>query len=164
MATDPSHPHDALFRAAFTAPDQAAELLCAFLPQALVDAIDWQALEHVPASFVDGELRDHHADLLFRTVADGRRVLVYLLLEHKSADDRWTALQLLRYVVRIWERCRREVPGEGLRLALRTQIEVRFGAVDPATAARIEQADVAALEALLRRMLDADSLADLFAG
>ena len=101
MATDPSQPHDALFRAAFTAPDQAAELLRAFLPKALADALDWPALEHVPATFVDSELRDHHADLLFRTEAGGRQVLVYLLLEHKSADDRWTALQLLRYVVRI---------------------------------------------------------------
>ncbi|MCA8963927.1 MAG: Rpn family recombination-promoting nuclease/putative transposase [Planctomycetes bacterium] len=114
MATDPSQPHDALFRAAFTAPDQAAELLRAFLPKALADALDWPALEHVPATFVDSELRDHHADLLFRTEAGGRQVLVYLLLEHKSADDRWTALQLLRYVVRIWERCRRERPGDGL--------------------------------------------------
>lgn len=34
----------------------------------------------------------------------GRPALVYILIEHKRWIDRWVALQLLKYVLRIWER------------------------------------------------------------
>jgi hypothetical protein len=33
-----------------------------------------------------------------------------VLFEHKSSTDRWVAFQLLRYMVRIWERCRHDTP------------------------------------------------------
>ncbi len=36
---------------------------------------------------------------------------MYVLFEHKSASDRWVPFQLLRYMVRIWERCRHNNPG-----------------------------------------------------
>jgi len=35
---------------------------------------------------------------------EGRPALVYVLVEHKSGTDRWVTFQVLRYVVRIWER------------------------------------------------------------
>jgi hypothetical protein len=38
----------------------------------------------------------------------GSRALVSVLFEHKSSTDRWVSFQLLRYMVRIWERCRHE--------------------------------------------------------
>ncbi len=111
MAFDHEHPHDALFRQIFADPLRAAELARAALPADVAQAIDWATLAPVPASFVDAELRDHEADLLFTASAAGRSVLLYLLFEHKSVDERFTMFQLLRYVVRIWERCRQEEPG-----------------------------------------------------
>ena len=33
----------------------------------------------------------------------GSDALLYVLCEHKSEVDRWTLLQLLRYMVRVWE-------------------------------------------------------------
>ena len=38
----------------------------------------------------------------------GREAYAYVLFEHKSIPDRWVAFQLLRYMVRIWERNLRE--------------------------------------------------------
>jgi predicted transposase/invertase (TIGR01784 family) len=54
-------------------------------------------------------LREHFSDLLYRVrLQNGDEANVYLLLEHKSSPDAWVALQLLRYMVRIWERARQE--------------------------------------------------------
>jgi predicted transposase/invertase (TIGR01784 family) len=104
------HAHDALFRAAFGDPARAGELLRNALPEDLVAAVDWASLGHIDASFVDRELRQHHADLLFTARIAGRDTLLYLLLEHKAEPDRWTPLQLLRYAVRAWRRFQREQP------------------------------------------------------
>jgi predicted transposase YdaD len=104
------HPHDALFRGVFGDPECAGELLRSTLPDAVTAAIDWASLRAVEGSFVDEALRGQQADLLFTATAQGRATLLYVLLEHKADDDRFTALQLLRYVVRIWQRCRRDEP------------------------------------------------------
>jgi predicted transposase/invertase (TIGR01784 family) len=95
-------PHDALFKAAFSQPARAAELLRSFLDPALCARIDWTSLVLHNASFVDDKLRAQHADLLFTARAADREIRIYLLLEHKSGPDRWVALWLLRYMVNIW--------------------------------------------------------------
>jgi predicted transposase/invertase (TIGR01784 family) len=108
--SDIRHPHDTLFRAAFRDPERAAELLRSVLPDDLAAAIDWPSLRRVDATFVDEELREQQADLLFAATIGGRHALVYLLLEHKSSDVHFTAFQLLGYIVRIWEQFRRDLP------------------------------------------------------
>jgi predicted transposase/invertase (TIGR01784 family) len=44
------------------------------------------------------------SDLLIRTKLGGSPALIYILVEHKSYADRWSVFQLLKYMVRIWER------------------------------------------------------------
>lgn len=102
--------HDKLFRYTFAQPEHAASLLRTILPPALVQAITWSSLRPVSGSAVDEGLRARHADLLFEAGLGQGQVLLYLLLEHKSAPDRWTALQLLGYVAMALDRYRRERP------------------------------------------------------
>jgi len=104
------HPHDTLFRSVFADPELAAELLRAELPEAIAQAIDSRSLRPVEGSFVDDSLATHEADLLFEAQTNGEPVLFYVLLEHKAEEDPFTAFQLLRYIVRILERFRREHP------------------------------------------------------
>src|ERR1700712_4852372 len=107
-----SSPHDALFKSVFSDPVNARGALQAVLPGKLGRALDWDALALCPGSFVDDVLRSSHTDLLFATRwHDGSEVLVYLLFEHQSTQDRGIAFRLLRYQVRIWERWRSEHPG-----------------------------------------------------
>lgn len=73
-------------------------------PPAVAKAIDWSSLRPVPGSFVDDALKTRYSDLLFTARMGRKTVLTYVLLEHKSGVVRWTALQLLRYVVRIFDR------------------------------------------------------------
>jgi predicted transposase YdaD len=111
-----SSPHDALFKAGFESPLNAAALFRQVLPPELVEAIDWQTIQREAGSFVDPELASRHTDLLFSVQLvsvqfgderehgkQGTRLLLYLLVEHQSTNDPKMPLRMLVYLVRIWE-------------------------------------------------------------
>ena len=63
-------------------------------------------------SLVDPALRTHQTDLLLHVKpANAPTLAVFILFEHKSYPDRWVALQMLRYVVAIWQRQHSRQPG-----------------------------------------------------
>ena len=103
-------PHDSLFRDTFVEPEHAAPLLRAILPAPLVAAIDWGQLRPAPVPQVDEQQNAQQTDVLFTTRLHGRPALLYVLCEHKSRPDRWTALQVLAYVVGMWKDLRRRRP------------------------------------------------------
>jgi predicted transposase YdaD len=85
-----SSPHDALFKASFESPSNAAALFRQVLPPELVEAIDWETIQREAGSFIDPELASRHTDLLFSVQLrnrgnrknDDTRLLLYLLVEH----------------------------------------------------------------------------------
>ncbi len=85
-------------------------ICCAtILPAAAVESLDLTTLTLQQDSFVDEELRQHYTDLLYTVQQkNGAPAHVYILFEHKSYPDRLTSFQLLRYLVRIWERMLRQ--------------------------------------------------------
>jgi len=107
-------PHDALFRFTFGQPQHAAALLRHVLPAALVRAIDWSSLVLQAGTQIDKRLRRQQSDLLFAVRSRDGPALIYVLIEHKSRRDPWTALQLLSYVVGIWQAQRRRRDGARL--------------------------------------------------
>ena len=98
-------PHDALFKAAFSQVAYAAEELRHVLPPELVATMDLSSLSLEAGSFVDEALRARYTDLLFSLRIAGREARVYVLFEHQSNADRWMALRLLDYMLRIWDGC-----------------------------------------------------------
>lgn len=102
-------PHDKLFKAGFSDPVDAGAFLRWRLPPALVEAVDWKGLRLEPGSFVDSQFRLSESDLLFSAPfldpepSGAEACYFYFLLEHFSARPRFAALQILRYLVRIWE-------------------------------------------------------------
>ena len=105
-------PHDALFKAAFEQPDNAAALVRRCLSDELAATIDWSTMELMPGSFVDDELRSRHCDLVFRVASLAGPVVVYVLLEHQSTNDRHMSLRVLVYLGRLWMRWAQEHPAE----------------------------------------------------
>ena len=95
-------PHDTLFKAVFSAPVRAAELLRLMLPPELARQIDPDSLVLHPGSHVDEELRAQHTDLLFAARLHGHAICVYILFEHKSWPDGWVGLALHRYMGAFW--------------------------------------------------------------
>ncbi len=101
----PSTPHDALFRALVDDVGRAGILIREYLPPDLAALLTDVPPTLLDGTFVDEDLRDSQSDRLFEVaLRDGRPVLLYVLLEHKSAPDPRTPLQLLGYMVRIWDR------------------------------------------------------------
>jgi predicted transposase/invertase (TIGR01784 family) len=109
-------PHDLFVRFTFGHPERAMAELRAALPSFVVSRVDWDSLRRESGSVVDPRLRETQSDLLFsaRLKDSGRELLLYVLLEHQSSVDRWMALRMLRYVVRLLERWREGHPEDGL--------------------------------------------------
>ncbi len=104
-------PHNNFFQFALSHLPNARGLIETQLsPQALA-TLKLDTLRLCTGSFVDADLREKFSDLLFSVelaepAAGGGRndeALVYFLFEHKSQSDPLTVLQLLGYIVRIWE-------------------------------------------------------------
>jgi hypothetical protein len=112
-----SQPHDALFKAAFEHPAHAAGLFRHVLPESLGHEIDWNTLALESNEFVDTALGNSQSDLLFSAQLDGQTVLLYVLLEHQSRNDRRMTYRVLRYLMRIWKRHLEQV-GEPLPLII----------------------------------------------
>jgi predicted transposase/invertase (TIGR01784 family) len=97
-------PHDRFFHAVFSDEENARDLLRNALPGELLRQIELSPLQISRESYVDEHLAVHQSDLLIRTRYRDRPVFLYFLVEHKSQPSRWTLLQLLRYMVRIWDK------------------------------------------------------------
>ena len=104
-ATPPATPHDALFRALLGNPGRADTLIREYLPPAVAAELSDAPIRPVDTSFVDVVLHQSHSDRLFEArLRGGGAAFIYVLLEHKAEPDPGTALQMLGYMVRIWQR------------------------------------------------------------
>lgn len=100
----PTNIHDAFFKQIMSQPETAGQFLRERLPVGVTALLSEDRPELLPGSFVDEELASHHTDLLFRArLAGGGDVLLHVLVEHKSSPDPLVPLQVLRYMVRIWD-------------------------------------------------------------
>jgi hypothetical protein len=108
-------PHDALFKAVFSKPENAAAALKPLLPEPLAEATDWASLTLEPGSYIDEELVERQSDLLFRADIAGTESRFYLLFEHQSEPDVRMPFRLLRYMIRIWEQIERTEVNKPLR-------------------------------------------------
>jgi predicted transposase YdaD len=106
----PRSPHDKLFKSAFAdVRDMAAELR-SVLPKQLVSRLELDKLADTRTTFIDEAMVGSYTDALYTVRYAGHDALLYVLTEHKSEVDRWTLLQLLRYMVRIWEQVLEQKP------------------------------------------------------
>ena len=109
-------PHNNFFHFALSHTPNARGLIESQLSPAALATLNLDTLQLEQGSFVDADLREKFSDLLFSlqlanaqgaeddSDKGGRQTLVYLLFEHKSQTDPLTVLQLLSYLVRIWEK------------------------------------------------------------
>ncbi len=97
--------HDAFFKKYYENPARAASFLRHNLPADVAACIDFDSLEPAQESFLADGLDHFFADLVFScALSDGSPGQIYILLEHKSAPSPACALQILRYMVMLWER------------------------------------------------------------
>lgn len=103
------HPHDHFFRESFGRLEIARNYLEEYLPGTVRRLLDLETLILQDGSFVDEALQTHQSDLLYQVrLHSGDPAFVYFLFEHKSYPEPKVGLQLLRYMVRVWERLEKE--------------------------------------------------------
>lgn len=109
-----TNPHDRFFKETFSRIEVARDFFVNYLPERVTAVLNLNTLSLQSGSFVDEELGEQFADLLYQVdLHEAGEAYLYVLLEHKSYPDPQTPFQLLRYLVRIWARDERD--GETLR-------------------------------------------------
>ncbi|NUO03757.1 MAG: Rpn family recombination-promoting nuclease/putative transposase, partial [Saprospiraceae bacterium] len=99
------HPHDHFFRQSFGLPEVALDYLRNFLPAELAKKLHFEAIERVEGSFVSRKLRTHISDIIYRCPLKTKgSVYITFLFEHKSTPQTYPHLQLMRYMLEVWER------------------------------------------------------------
>jgi predicted transposase YdaD len=123
--------HDHLVKHAFTDLEHARGVLATALPPALVARTDLSSLALRPGSFVDENLQDRYSDILYAARISGREALIYFLLEHKSDPEDLTPLQVLRYMLKIWDQHLASLPkkerGEARKLPVIVPLLLHHG-------------------------------------
>jgi predicted transposase/invertase (TIGR01784 family) len=103
--TPHKNPHDRFFRRTFGDRELALEYLRHYLPPEVRQQLDLDTLRLTSTSLVDEELAEHQNDLLYEVATTaGQELYLYILIEHKSYPDKWVLLQLLRYMVKLWQK------------------------------------------------------------
>lgn len=96
-------------RAAFSRKDVVANLIESRFPEPLRQRLDLSKLELTNSSFVDDGLSEHFADLVYDCFYMGEQsVKIALLIEHKSYQEDYPHLQLLRYLLNAWQEDRKQ--------------------------------------------------------
>ncbi len=104
MAARPSNAEDKLFKLTFSRPELVRELLKRTAAPDLLASLNLESLAITNASYIDEQLSEHFADIVFdcRT-KQGEEVAVSLLLEHKSFLPQYPPFQVFKYQINGWQ-------------------------------------------------------------
>ena len=97
---DISSSHDSFFRSVLSDSRIAKDYFRSALPEHIIKLPDFTTLERVPDSYVSGELEKTMSDVVYTCRRNDRKgnVSVCLLVEHKSAPDKYTPVQVGGYL------------------------------------------------------------------
>jgi predicted transposase/invertase (TIGR01784 family) len=95
--------HDKFFKEIFSNKEEAIGLLKNTLPKKIVENIDFRTLKLDNTSYVDDELSEYFADLVFDAKYKvNTKIKLSILIEHKSNIPKNPYIQLLKYIWNIW--------------------------------------------------------------
>ena len=97
------NPHDKFFKETFGNTEIAKDFLNNYLPQNIINIIDIDTLQPQKDSFINKELKESFSDLLFKVDINENEGYIYFLFEHKSYVSDDIPLQLLKYMLEIWD-------------------------------------------------------------
>lgn len=121
------NPHDKFFKETFSNVTVAQDFLTHYLPESVIQHINVKTVEPQKDSFINKDLEESFSDLLFKVDIAGNDGYLYFLFEHKSYPDKGIALQVLRYMVEIWEA---KMDKEAVRLPIIIPLVIYHGKAD----------------------------------
>ena len=96
-------PHDKFFKAVFSTAQVAREHIEAFLPLDVVAHLRLDEMVLDTTAYISKRFKSFQSDVVWRVPYKNGQVKVVVLYEHKTAYDRYIHLQVLRYMLEIWE-------------------------------------------------------------
>jgi predicted transposase/invertase (TIGR01784 family) len=98
------NPHDKLFKEIEKVKENSRDLIESTFPLELLEKLDLDTLENDNNSYIDESLQEYYSDIVYNCEYVGNtRIKISILFEHKSYKPRNEYLQLLRYILNIWD-------------------------------------------------------------
>ena len=96
--------HDNFFKKLFKKREEVTDFIKHALPKEIVDNLNLADLELDPTDYIDETFDDTYADIVYTCKYKGKTdIKIAFLFEHKSNYEAHPHLQLLGYILRIWE-------------------------------------------------------------
>ncbi len=96
--------HDKLFKKVQSIKENAVDLIETTFPQEVLDILDLNSLTLDNTSYIDKRLKEYYSDLVYNCSSKNSvSIKISILFEHKSYKPDNEYLQLLRYMLNIWE-------------------------------------------------------------
>ncbi len=107
MSKKQLNPHDSFFKTLLSQKESASEFLEKIAPEEIVKRLELKSLQLDTTEYVDEQLQDYFADVVYNcNYKIGKRtetVKITFLFEHKSYKEHIPYLQLLRYMLNVWD-------------------------------------------------------------
>ncbi len=107
-----SKPHDQFFKKSFEDLNLVRNFISNYLPEKLVNLVDLDSLEPEKGDFTSNALKESFTDMLFKVKLDRQDAYLCFLFEHKSTVYPNISLQLLKYMLSIWEKAANDTTGK----------------------------------------------------
>ncbi len=96
--------HDRFFKELFSKKEEVSEFVEKTFPAEIAKNLDLETLELDKTEYVDSKLRTSFSDVVYNCkYGNETNVKISLLFEHKSHPESYPHLQLLGYMLKIWE-------------------------------------------------------------
>ena len=96
--------HDKFFKELFSKKEEVVEFVAKTFPPQITANLDFNSLELDKTEYIDSKLRTNYSDIVYNcTYAQNTKIKITLLFEHKSYPEQFPHLQLLGYMLKIWE-------------------------------------------------------------
>ncbi len=95
--------HDSLFKSMFSIKENMQDLLQGTLPYDIVNNFKLDTIIFDPTEYVDEKLSPYFRDISCNIMYGESNTKISLLYEHKSFPSKNIHLQLLRYILNVWE-------------------------------------------------------------
>ena len=97
MSIEIHHPHDSLFKAAFSHKQVMIDFLKSRIPKKTLKRIDFKSLRLTNKSFVSKAGKQTHNDLIYSALIDNQPGYIYIVTEHFSEPEDYIPLRQLEY-------------------------------------------------------------------
>ena len=97
--------HDRFFKTLFSGKNEIKEFVTKTFPTEITENLQLETLELDQTEYVDSNLRTAYSDLVYNCkYGNNTDIKISLLFEHKSRPEKIPHLQLLGYMLKIWEK------------------------------------------------------------